>query len=375
MQFKITAETNKKMVKVDNITPNISVISRSSLNISEKNLFKFIMQLDEPKKVLILGNRTGVSAMFLSYLFPDAEVTVHTIDLYYANKIKRNLEWNNNSTVKVECTPYIENKDYYDTIILQVSTDSYSNELLADFMQQIHGALQKTGSLYISFEEKPAPLIALIKKVFPRLEIKLEKRRGIVFETKKTKELKKQKSYIAEYEMTLHKRETTQLQSIPSVFSHRRVDQGALALSEVVEAVEGDSVIDMGCGCGAIGISIALNNPIEKVTFIDANARAVYITEQNCKKNNIENYEVILSADGLERPGEFSLFVGNPPYFSNYKITELFIKTAFDLLKKGGRVYIVAKSSDWHVEYMTKLFGNADVISRRNYKIIHSIKQ
>ena len=73
----------------------------------------------------------------------------------------------------------------------------------------------------------------------------------------KKQELKRTRTYEAEFEMTMFGKKSARLFTIPGVFSHRRVDQGTQALSEVVESLAGDSVVDMGCGCGAIGISIA----------------------------------------------------------------------------------------------------------------------
>jgi len=77
---------------------------------------------------------------------------------------------------------------------------------------------------------------------------------------------------------------------------------------------------------------------------------------------------------GIEQEQEFTLFTGNPPYFTHYKISELFINTAYKALKPGGRAYIVAKTAAWHHAYMKTLFGNAERIKRRGYDIIKSFK-
>lgn len=176
--------------------------------------------------------------------------------------------------------------------------------------------------------------------------------------------------------MTIFGKKPVRLLTIPGVFSHREVDQGALALAEVAgsESQKGDAVLDMGCGCGAIGISIAVNQDVSRICFVDSNSRAVYITEKNCQLNGLERYEVMMSDTGIEEECGFTLFTGNPPYFSHYKISELFISTAYKALKPGGRAFVVAKTATWHQKFMREIFGNAELINRRGYQIIKSVK-
>lgn len=176
--------------------------------------------------------------------------------------------------------------------------------------------------------------------------------------------------------MTIFGKRPVRLLTIPGVFSHREIDLGTLALAEVtiVESQKGDAMLDMGCGCGAVGVSIAVNQEVSRVCFVDSNARAVYITEKNCQLNGLQCYEVIMSDTGIKEAGGFTLFAGNPPYFSHYKISELFINTAYKALKPGGRAYIVAKTAIWHHKFMKKVFGNAEVIHRRGYGVVKSIR-
>ncbi|MBF0246032.1 MAG: methyltransferase [Planctomycetes bacterium] len=190
----------------------------------------------------------------------------------------------------------------------------------------------------------------------------------------KKSELAVPKVYRAEFVMSLPRGESVTLATLPGVFTHRRVDTGAQALAEAVESRPGDSILDMGCGCGSIGISLAKNQPGSSVCFVDSHARAVTLTEENCRANGLMNYRVLLSDQGLPPPPGFTLFVGNPPYFSHDRIAELFMRTAFEVLLPQGRAYIVAKKADHHLGYMGELFGNAELTARRGYQIVKSVK-
>jgi 16S rRNA G1207 methylase RsmC len=39
-----------------------------------------------------------------------------------------------------------------------------------------------------------------------------------------------------------------------------------------------------------------------------------------------------------------------------------------------GRAYIVAKTASHALAYMKELFGNAELLHRRNYQIVRSVK-
>src|SRR5205823_946781 len=64
--------------------------------------------------------------------------------------------------------------------------------------------------------------------------------------------------------------------SRPGVFGYGRLDDGARALTEVMEIGPGDAVLDIGCGAGAVGILAGLRAGAGgSVTFVDSNARAI----------------------------------------------------------------------------------------------------
>lgn len=352
------------------------IVSRSGLNITETQIIEALKGLSGPKRILFLENRTGVSGMVANCLYPEAEITIHCLDLYYANKIRRNLTKNGVSSVTVYCKPYVEQKEGYDVIFLQLSRGGATKELVMDFIQQIHQALQPGGKCFFSLEGNDPWLQHQIKRVFGGFSFFCRSNTGYGIASEKKEKLKRVRNYEASFTMTIFRKKPIQLLTIPGVFSHREIDQGALALAEIAvgESQIHDAVLDMGCGCGAIGISIAVNQDVNKVCFVDSNSRALFITEKNCKRNGLERYEVLLRDTGIEQEQEFTLFTGNPPYFTHYKISELFISTAYKALKPGGRAYIVAKTAAWHHAYMKTLFGNAERIKRRGYDIIKSFK-
>ena len=142
----------------------------------------------------------------------------------------------------------------------------------------------------------------------------------------------------------------------------------------------------MGCGCGLVGLLIAtrFNVPqvssVPKVPFflalVDSHSRAVEAARENAAKFGVEA-EVILSDNGTPArlDGTFDVFVGNPPYYSDYRIAEVFLETAKRALKPGGVCYQVVKNAANLEPVQKKFFPEVEVIRRRNYAILKSIKQ
>lgn len=351
------------------------IISRSGLSQTEKHLIEAIPLLPpKPERLLVMGNRTGALAMMAADYHPGLAATVSSLDCYHHHAVERNLQRNNAPKVASLCLAYVPERNFFDAVCLQISPGTTPNELILDLLQQSHLALKMGGRCFVATEEEVPWITDHIRKFFGNCSIRGQRRHSTLLMARKNNELESLKVYQAAFTMTVPKGLPVTLTTIPGVFSHRRVDTGALALAEVAITHPDDAILDMGCGCGSIGISLAKNQPTASVCFVDSHARATTITRQNCIDNGIANFSVILSDEGIQPPPRFTLVVGNPPYYSHDRITDFFIRTAFDALLPGGRAYFVAKTATHHLEYMQKLFGNAECVHRRGYQIAKSVK-
>ena len=70
--------------------------------------------------------------------------------------------------------------------------------------------------------------------------------------------------------------ETLTLRTRPGLFSPEHVDRGTLAMLSRAELRPGMRVMDLGCGCGVVGIVAAKKCGAENVVLADVDPLAVH---------------------------------------------------------------------------------------------------
>ena len=75
------------------------------------------------------------------------------------------------------------------------------------------------------------------------------------------------------------------------------------------------TIAEIGTGCGAIAISLALSLPQDKIYAIDISAPALKVALFNCQKHGVINKVCLLQGDMLEPlPESADLIIANLPY-------------------------------------------------------------
>ncbi len=311
------------------------------------------------------------SAVSLAEQLPAASVACHFLDLFPAEDVRDLTRGISNfSTV---CTPDLPEGEI-DLFVLPV-TRTGEAELTRDWLQQGYDRLAVGGELIATVDNfKDVWLHHEIEKLGRNLD-RTPKRHGVTYRLKKLKPLKRMRDFACRFAFRDGER-IVHLVSRPGVFSHRRLDVGARALMECMQIGPGQRVLDIGCGSGAVGVAAALRADGVQVHAIDSNARAVDCTLRGAELNEIPALTAALTMDGnLTHEGEdltgtFDVVVGNPPYFSHYQIAEIFLQTARRGLKPGGRIWIVAKQTEWLIARMEQLFDDVQSQACRNYFVV-----
>ena len=108
--------------------------------------------------------------------------------------------------------------------------------------------------------------------------------------------------------------ETLHYHTTWGLFSPKAVDEGSRLLLDHLEIKHDDDTLDLGCGYGPLGLTLARLAPDGTSVLIDKDFVAVEYSKKNAQINNIKNVEIFLS-NGFDQIGKrkFDLIVSNLP--------------------------------------------------------------
>ena len=153
------------------------------------------------------------------------------------------------------------------------------------------------------------------------------------------------------------------------LFSPKAIDAGTHLLIEHIDIQEGDTCLDLGCGYGAIGVTLAKYVPTTTVYMVDKDFVAVDYAHKNVKQNRLQNCHVLLSNGFRHLPDiQFDLIVSNLPANVGKELLQIFLSDAKRYLKPNGHLYVVTISGlrEFIKRNFMTIFGNYRKVKQRN---------
>lgn len=283
----------------------------------------------------------------------DENVLCHTLDIYHRHAIEKTHH------IRAICSPHLP-EGPWDLIKFKTGPKLMSGELSLDMLQEIHRL--KPAKFELEFVGKERDKNDLLAKIRDNPE--------------------RVRDFSAKWPASVPGGEKLMFTSYPGCFCHRRLDEGGLALAEVISrdltsspVPQSPSLLDMGCGCGLVGFLVKSIVKDLSLVMVDSHSRAVEAANINAANFNMTS-EIILADNGTpaRMDGIFDVFAGNPPYYSDYRIAEVFLETAKRALKPGGVCYTVVKNDAGLRPVQERYFPNVEVIRRRGYCVLKSQK-
>ena len=166
----------------------------------------------------------------------------------------------------------------------------------------------------------------------------------------------------------------------PGIFSWDHVDEATSLLADAMEINTGESVLDLGCGSGALGMVAATLSGHGRICMVDADIEAVRSATRTAEAAGMTNYSALTSdVANAVLDQRFDIVVTNPPFHVG-KATDLsvpaqFIRDAHQVLLPNGRLYLVANRTLPYERTIFQLFGNIQTVHNgQRYKILSAIR-
>ena len=170
------------------------------------------------------------------------------------------------------------------------------------------------------------------------------------------------------------------LESDNGVFSKNELDKGSELLIESLLPIDlGGNILDIGCGIGVIGLTLAYFTPSLKVCLSDVNTRALSLCSANAESLKLSQRVTILQSDIYQKiEGKFTSIVSNPPIRAGKKVTYEIYRGALEHLIDSGSLYVVVRKNQGAPSvksYLEELFGNVALLAReKGYWILKATK-
>ena len=161
------------------------------------------------------------------------------------------------------------------------------------------------------------------------------------------------------------------------VFSKKMVDFGSQLLLKCLEVNQGETVLDVGCGYGPLGLSLAKAYGVQ-ATMVDINNRALDLARKNAERNKVE--ATIFQSNIYEQvKGKFDHVISNPPIRAGKQVVHEIIEKSKDFLANSGDLTIVIQKKQGAPSAKSKMedvFGNCEIVKKdKGYYILRSVNE
>jgi 16S rRNA G1207 methylase RsmC len=162
------------------------------------------------------------------------------------------------------------------------------------------------------------------------------------------------------------------------LFSPREVDEGTELLLRHIEVRPEDDCLDLGCGYGPIGLTLAKLAPAGETLMVDKDFMAVEYANLNARLNHIANARAMLS-NAFQHLDErrFDLVASNVPAKVGKEMLAIMLNDAHAHLRPGGRIWVVTITGLRRLfeRSLEDIFGNYEKVKQgKTYTVASAVK-
>ena len=164
------------------------------------------------------------------------------------------------------------------------------------------------------------------------------------------------------------------------VFSKNRIDEGSYIFLKILLPLQlSGNILDLGCGYGPLGLTIAQESKEARVDLADINSRALALASKSGERLNLNDRVTFLHSDIFEKiEGPYDSIVVNPPIRAGKDVIYQMFSGAKQYLIDGGSLYVVIRrkqGAESALKYIETVFENVSVLHKeKGYWIIKATK-
>lgn len=274
----------------------------------------------------------------LCYRLDPGTVDCTSSDLVVDYEVQR-LSWRSGGTI---CAELEDVKGVFDEILLQ----AHAFDAYAQNERDIAAArsLLKEGAeleVRVRLRGGARGVEGMLRQLFKEVRIRRVKDLKVI-RARRPRDLPfEAKSFEIEFD-DLHSKRVLTFATRPGLFSPRRIDEGTSRLLAWLGGVPGKTVLDVGCGYGAIGVTLASRGA--KVTLLDSDARAVKLARVNLKRNRLSGATLLAHNLRGFPCASFDLVAANPPTHAGSPLLRELLTDMIRISRRKGQMAVVVRS-------------------------------
>ncbi|MFC0445790.1 methyltransferase [Pseudidiomarina halophila] len=173
-----------------------------------------------------------------------------------------------------------------------------------------------------------------------------------------------------------------QIVTYPGVFAYPKIDLGSTMLLAHLPSFKRGSVLDFACGNGVLGVSLQLQQPDLKMTYLDVSAMALAACAATLELNGLQGTIIAEDHLGAELP-KYDYIVSHPPFHTgqatDYSIGQQFLRNAREHLTPNGELWLVANRFLAWPELVEESFGHCERVFTDNkfavYRAVNTVQR
>lgn len=337
------------------------------------------IEIKEDDSILDLNCGYGALGIVAAAAAPRGNIKLTTPDIRAIKLVQENIKRNRLLNVEVLLADEPGDEDEVFDLILMWHAAHLGKDFCFEMIKKSKSCLKMGGAFYIAIKtRKGAKTVAsFMERIYGNVETVKISRGYRILSSIREPEMGEEVDENYEYQITaeLLRRNYT-FQTRPGIFSRKKIDAGTLLLIETMDIRESDTVLDLGCGYGPLGIVAAHIAHKGNVYMVDTNIRAIRCARYNIAANGCHNAQAHVS-NGFEAVNsiDFDVIFSNPPTHSGKDVILPFIRGSYRQLKSNGRIFLVVAKPQVYLNMLQQTFGNAEIIRQsERHTVISAVK-